>query len=128
MGEAKLKQIISENDFLDRWRCDGNIRGGENLVYFPDTTLEIIGMVTTRGGVKPHLRQLFVVISQGALAFPVHIRTALEDRGFRLLDPDNEVWLSPDRSYYLTDPGQNNVDTFAKSRMHPSTSSGRTDY
>lgn len=77
--------------------------------YFPDTTLEIIGMVTTRSGVKPLLRQLFVVTNPETLAFPVHIRTALEERGFRLLDPDNEVWLSPDRAYYFTDPGQNNV-------------------
>ncbi|MBV5340167.1 MAG: hypothetical protein J0665_11530 [Deltaproteobacteria bacterium] len=140
------KQIIAETDFLERWQRGGNIRGGENLVYFdldaddlawaikmneltyhqgnmaafadrlvksseyfPDTTLEVIGMVTTRSGVKPLLRQLFVVTNPETLAFPVHIRTELEDRGFTLLDPDNEIWLSPDRSYYFSDPGQNNV-------------------
>lgn len=77
--------------------------------YFPDTTLEIIGMVATGSGVKPLLRQLFVVTNPETLAFPVHIRLALEERGFILLDPDNEIWLSPDRAYYFSDPGQNNV-------------------
>lgn len=52
---------------------------------------------------------MFVVTNPETLAFPVHIRTDLEERGFRLLDPDNEVWLSPDRAYYFTDPGQHNV-------------------
>jgi hypothetical protein len=77
--------------------------------YFPDTTLEIIGMVTTPRGVKPLLRQAFVVTKPGVLAFPVQIQTALEEREFRLLDPDNEIWLSPDSAYYFSDPGQNNV-------------------
>lgn len=140
------KQIIPEQKFLEKWRRDGKIRGGENRVcfeqdsdgliwaikmneltyhqddmaafadrliksseYFPDTTLEIIGMVTTPRGVKPLLLQAFVVTRPKVLAFPTQIRTALEEREFRLLDPDNEIWLSPDRAYYFSDPGQNNV-------------------
>ncbi len=140
------KQIIPESQFLKNWRQSGDIRGGENRVYFeqdtdgliwaikmneltyhqnnmsdfadrliksseyfPDTTLEIIGMVTTPRGVKPLLLQAFVVTRPEVLAYPAHIRLALEERGFRLLDPDNEIWLSPDRAYYFTDPGQNNV-------------------
>lgn len=140
------KQIIPEAQFLELWHQSGNIRGGENRVYFeqdadgliwaikmneltyhqnnmalfadrliksseyfPDTTLEIIGMVTTPRGVKPLLRQPFVVTRPGVLAFPAQIREALTERGFRLLDPDNEIWLSPDRAYYFSDPGQNNV-------------------
>lgn len=77
--------------------------------YFPDTTLEIIGMVRTKGGVKPLLRQQFVVIKPEVLAYPVDILDALKEMGFRLLDPDNEKWLSPDHAYYLRDPGPNNV-------------------
>jgi hypothetical protein len=75
--------------------------------YFPDTTLEIIGMVNTSRGMKPLLQQPFVVTDK--LAYPVDIRDSLTARGFKLLDPDNEIWLSPDRGYYVSDPGQNNV-------------------
>lgn len=77
--------------------------------YFPDTTLEIIGMVTTKSGVKPLLRQQFVVTKPEILAYPAGIWDALKVMWFRLLDPDNEIWLSPDHAYYLSDPGPNNV-------------------
>ena len=139
-------QLIDEAEFLEKWNKSGNIRGGENRVYFeedsdgliwavkmneltyhqddmaafadrlvksseyfPDTTLEIIGMVRTKRGIKPLLRQPFVVTKPNVLAFPVDIWNALDEMGFQLLDPDNEIWLSPDRSYYFSDPGQNNV-------------------
>ena len=77
--------------------------------YFPDATLEVIGMVETPRGVKPLLRQPFVVTNIKRLAHPVAIRETLSNMGFRLLDPDNQIWLSPDHSYYLSDPGENNV-------------------
>lgn len=77
--------------------------------YFPDTTHEIIGMVKTKQGVKPLLRQEFVVTKPKVLACRVDISNALKEMGFQLLDPDNEIWLSPDHGYYLSDPGQNNV-------------------
>lgn len=138
--------IIAESQFMKHWNASGNIRGGENRVYFeqdddgslwavkmneltyheddlaafadrlvksseyfPDTTLEIIGMVETKRGIKPLLRQPFVVTKAGDLAYRVKIWQSLEERGFRLLDPDNEVWLSPDNGYYFSDPGSNNV-------------------
>jgi hypothetical protein len=77
--------------------------------YFPDTTIEIIGMVKTNSGVKPLLRQQFVVTKPKVLARRVDIWNALKEMGFRLLDPDNEKWLSPDHAYYMRDPGPNNV-------------------
>lgn len=101
----KMNELTYHQDDMASF-ADRLIKSSE---YFPDTTLEIIGMVTTPRGVKPLLRQAFVVTRPEVLAFPAHIRGALEERGFRLLDPDNEIWLSPDRAYYFTDPGQNNV-------------------
>lgn len=101
----KMNELTYHQDDMATF-ADRLIKSSE---YFPDTTLEIIGMVTTPRGVKPLLCQAFVVTRPEVLAFPAQIRTALEERGFRLLDPDNEIWLSPDRAYYFTDPGQNNV-------------------
>lgn len=101
----KMNELTYHQDNMAAF-ADRLIKSSE---YFPDTTLEIIGMVTTPRGVKPLLRQAFVVTRPKVLAYPAQICTALEEREFRLLDPDNEIWLSPDRAYYFSDPWQNNV-------------------
>lgn len=100
-----MNELIYHQDDMAEF-ADRLVKSSE---YFPDTTLEIIGMVKTKRGVKPLLRQPFVVTKVGVLAYPADIWQSLEDMGFRLLDPDNEVWLSPDCAYYFSDPGSNNV-------------------
>lgn len=77
--------------------------------YFPDTTINVIGMVNTPEGIKPLLRQEFVVTQEDELATRAAITDDLQKRGFRLLDRDNGIWLSPDQSYLVSDVGSNNV-------------------
>jgi hypothetical protein len=77
--------------------------------YFPNTTIEIIGMVETPQGLKPLLKQPFIVKATDALAPRAAIRRVLQEMGFQLLDPDADLWLSPDQNYYVSDMGRTNV-------------------
>lgn len=87
--------------------------------YFPDTTNEVVGMVETPQGVKPILKQPFVERAADALAPRAGIAKALKEYGFTLLDPDADLWLSPDQNYYVTDMGRSNVllDRFGNFRF-----------
>lgn len=91
---VKMNELTYHQDDMAAF-ADRLVKSSE---YFPDTTLEIIGFVKTNRGVKPLLRQPFVVTKPNVLAFPAEIWKALDEMGFKLLDPDNEIWLSPDRS------------------------------
>lgn len=77
--------------------------------YFPDTSTQIIGMVENSLGLKPLLKQPFVVAAADAVAPSRGIANELTKRGFVLLDQEGGMWLSPDRNYYVTDMGNTNV-------------------
>ena len=84
-------------------------RLGKSSEYFPDTTIEIIGMVETANGLKPLLKQPFIVKAEDALAPRTGIAKQLREMGFTLLDRDADLWLSPDQNYYVSDMGRTNV-------------------
>lgn len=71
--------------------------------YFPDTSMQIVGMVKTTTGLKPLLKQPFVVAAEDAFAPSRGIAAELRKRGFVLLDAEGGMWLSPDRNYYVSD-------------------------
>ncbi|MFZ4856129.1 MAG: PLxRFG domain-containing protein [Desulfuromonadaceae bacterium] len=101
----KLNNLIyhdfSIHDFADRLTQSNS--------YFPDTAIDIIGFAKTPQGLRPLLQQKAVVTKQGTIAAKYDIRKELERIGFKLLDLDNGIWLSPDQGYFLSDAGTNNV-------------------
>jgi hypothetical protein len=101
----KLNNLIyhdfSLNEFADRLI--------QSNLYFPDTAIDIIGLAETAHGLRPLLRQKTVAVKESTIATKQYIRKELERIGFKLLDLDNGIWLSPDKEYFLTDAGANNV-------------------
>ena len=55
------------------------------------------------------LRQKTVVVKDNVFSTKQSLRAELDHIGFKLIDLDNGIWLSPDQGYFLSDAGTNNV-------------------